>query len=431
MRENQSKGFAILLLFVSPAIALFSAVKHLEWKHKKLVLILFITIYGSLLKYGEGSDAAVYYQLLNSYDNMSFSEFFLRLEHIITFNPLPGSPNDVYVHVLAFFSSSILGMHDVFFPIVGFIYGYFYVTAMSKILVWEKGRKLTLSLLLIVILFIIHRSVTSFQTVRTWTGMWVLFNGVLGYHQTRQKKYVLLMCCAPLIHFAYFVIALPAFAALYIRKIPAKVIIAVYIISFFTSFNPGGILDAAKENSLAETKVGAYYRENAEGEGIDPIMERMEESNAVWYAKYGKTDSVYYGGHAFAFLLILSGYFKKKMTQVEIGLFGTGLMMAILANFGAFSYAFYSRTMANAVVYILGAVSLLAIRGAFSFRDTHNPRLMRFLNWVCILVFVPKMVFFVADLLVMTSVFILGLPFIGWVSSDLNISIREIMGEFL
>lgn len=431
MRSNQTKGLSIALLFLSPVIGLFSAVKHLEWKNKKLVIILFIVMYGSLLQYGEGADAAAYMRLLNNYDHMSFSEFFLRLEHIITFSPLEGSPNDVYAHVLAFFSASILGMHGLFFPIVAFIYGYFYVKAMSKILVWERGRKLALPILLIVILFIIHRSVTSFQTVRTWTGMWVIFNGVYGYHQTGKRKYLFLMCCAPLIHFAYFVIGIPAFFALFVKKIPAKAIIGIYLISFFTNFDPGNIVDASQDNSLAETKVSAYYRQDESGEGIDPIAVRMEAGNSVWYAKYGKTDAVYYGGHAFAFLLILSGYFKKKMTQLEVGLFATGLLTATLANFGAFSYAFYSRTMANAVIYILAVVTIMALRGAFSFSDTRNPRLMRFLNWVCILIFVPKMVFFVSELLVMSSIFILGLPFIGWFDSTMNVSIREMIGEFL
>ncbi|QYJ67299.1 EpsG family protein [Flavobacterium litorale] len=429
MKQSQTKGLSILLLFISPLMGLFCGVKYLSWQNRKLIIILFFILYGSLLKYGAESDAAVYMALLDNYSNMSFSEFFIWLKHILMLDPLPNSPNDVYVHCLAFFSAGIVGTKAIFFPIVAGIYGYFYVMAMSKILKWDSTRKVTLLLLSVAFLFIIHRSVTSFQTVRTWTGMWILFNGVLGYHQTKNKKYLFLMLAAPLVHFAYLVISLPIFASLYYKKIPSFAVIGLYILSFFTTLNPGGILDVSKDNSLAEEKVGAYYRQNEYGESIDPILERREKSNAVWYARYGKTDAVYYGGHAFALFLILGGFYRKRMTPVEAGLLTAGLLTATLANFGTFSYAFYSRTMANAVIYILATVALMTARGAFQQNTMLSPQLTKFFQWICVLIFLPKMVFFIADFLVFTSVFILGMPFVGWVSEDLNISIREFLGE--
>jgi len=429
MRENKTKNLTVLLLFISPLLALFSAIRDLQWRNKKLIIILFFTIYGSLITYNDGSDAESYIRLLDLYSNMSISDFFLWLKHIITFDPLPGSPSDVYVHCLAFFTVSMFGIKGLFFPLVGTIYGYFYALALSKVLVWNNKHKITLAVLFIIILFIIHRSVTSFQTVRTWTGMWVLFNGVFGYHQTKDRKYFYLMLCSPLVHFAYFVIAVPAFIALFVKKIPTKAIIILYTVSFFTGFDPSGVLESAKENSLAEEKVGAYYRESAAGEAIDPILQNREDTTAVWYLKYGKTESVYYGGHAFAILLILGGFFKGKMTPLEIGIFATGLFMATLANFGSFSYAFYSRTMANAVLYILAAITLMAIRGAFQPKNVRNPIMIQFLQWICIFIFVPKIVFFIAEFLIMTSVFMLGFPVLGWIDNDLNVSIRDIIGE--
>lgn len=431
MSQNQSKGAAISLLFISPAIGLYNGIKYLDWKNRKVIIVLFFIIYGSLLTYGEGADANRYMDLLTTYDTMTFSEFLLWLKHIITFDPLPGSPSDVYIHVLSFFTSAVLGMHGLFFPIVAAIYGYFYANAMSKILVWEKGFKMTVAIVLIIILFIIHRSVGNFQTVRSWTGMWILFNGVLGYHQTGKKKYIFLMMITPLIHFAYFLIAIPAFLALFIKKIPAKALIGLYFLSFFTTLNTSKVVNLSEDNSLAQTKVRSYYREDESGEGIDPIALREEKSNASWYAKYGKTDSVYYGGHAFAIFLIVGGYFKNKMSRLEIGLFGTGLCMAILANLGSFSYAFYSRSMANAVIYILGAVTLLALRGGLDFRNSKNPILLETLKWIAILLFFPKIIYFFADLLVMTSSLMLAMPFLGWFDEELNISIREAIQQFL
>ena len=154
MKENQTKGLSILLLFISPLLGLFCGIKYLSWKNRKLIIILFFIMYGSLLQYGEGSDAAAYVRLLDGYAQMSLSDFFIRLKQIILLDPLPDSPNDVYVHTLAFFTSSIMQAKFLFFPIVAGIYGYFYVMAMSKILVWEKHKHLTIGLLFIILLFI-------------------------------------------------------------------------------------------------------------------------------------------------------------------------------------------------------------------------------------------------------------------------------------
>jgi len=429
MRQNQAKGMSLILVFTFPILGLFSAIRHLRWAEKKVIIVLFTTIYASLLRYDDAADAARYMEMLFRYDGMSLPTFLDTTVHIMTFDPIYGYANDLYVHSLSFLNASVLGLHGLFYPMVGFIYGYFYASGMSKILVWDKGKKLTFSVLFIIMLFIIHRSVTNLQTVRTWTGLWILFNGVVGYHQTKNRKYIFLMMVAPLIHFAYFVMALPAFAALFYKRIPKKLIIGLYAISFFTTINPGGVINSAEDNALAKEKVRSYYRENQYGEGVDPIMERRKITTSVWYAKYGQTDAVYYGGHAFALFLILGGFFAKRMTDLEVALFTTGIMTATLANFGGFAYAFYSRTMANAVIYILATVALMAIRGAFSKDAMPMPRFMNMIKWICMLIFIPKIVYFLADFIGRTSIFITGMPFLGWINQDLNVSIREFIGD--
>ena len=260
--------------------------------------------------------------------------------------------------------------------------------------------------------------------------MWVLFNGVLGYHQTKNKKYLFLMLCAPLIHFAYFAIALPAFFGLFYKKVPFFVIIVVYFVSFLGTLNGGGVIDLVEDNKMAKSKVSTYYREDKFGTSFDPIKDRKEITQSVWYAKYGKTDAVYYGGNAFAFFLILTGFYRK-LKPLESALFVTGLLTAILANLGSFSYAFYSRTMANAVLYILACVTLFSVRGALDKTANKKYFLLNFFKWICIIIFIPKIVYFIANLLQFTSLFILGFPFIGWFWESVNISIRELIEQFL
>lgn len=430
IQERQAKGLSIILLLFSPLIGLFSGLKYLSWDNKKVLIVLFFIIYGSLMQYGEEADAAVYMEMLDLYEGMSLSTFLLWLKHIIELDPLAGSPNDVYVHFLSFIISSILGVKFLFFPVVAGIYGYFYANALSKILVWDKNKKIALSVLFIILLFIIHRSVTSFQTVRTWTGMWIMFNGVLGYAQTKERKYILLILATPLIHFAYFIIALPVLLSLFAKRIPTIFMIGLYFSSFFITLSGSITEKLAGESSLADKKIHSYYRQNQYGEAIDPIMERREKESSVWYTRYGKTDAVYYGGHAFALFIIIGGFFRSKMTNAEAVIFTAGLFLATFANFASFSYAFYSRTMGNAVIYILAAACMMAIRGGYDYSKL-NPRFINLLKWICILIFVPKIVYFIADFLIRTSIFVLGLPFIGWFADSLNVSIREFIGQFL
>ena len=200
----------------------------------------------------------------------------------------------------------------------------------------------------------------------------------------------------------------------------------LYLSSFFVNVNPGGVLNRLKENELGKTKVSSYYREDG-----DPILARIEkQQNAAWYTKYGKRKAAYWGGNAFALTLILTGFFKKRMTKLEAGLFATGLMMASLANFGDFVYAFYSRTMANAVLYFLATVVLLATRGELLKGSGLKLIATKVMLWVSVLIFIPKVVYTLANIIYYTSFYILAAPFLGWLP-DVNISIREVIGWFL
>ena len=118
------------------------------------------------------------------------------------------------------------------------------------------------------------------------------------------------------------------------------------------------------------------------------------------------------------------------MTKLEMGLFSVGLMMASLANLSNFVFTFYTRTMANAVLYILATVVLLAIRGELLRNNGSKLILTRIMLWISILIFVPKVVYTLANIIYYTSFYMLAAPFLGWLP-DLNVSIREVLGWFL
>jgi hypothetical protein len=433
MLENkQLRAYAIFLTFFSPLLGLVYGLKKLDKKGKHLVLTLFGLFYGLLLNYSEGADAGAYARLVETYYTLGLSEFLDRLIDIITLKPQTGSPNDLYIHFLCGIAGSMFSSKSLLFALVGIIYGYFYGSALLKVIRTPKARLKKIGILsfMLILLFVIHRSFDSMQTIRSWTGMWVLFNGVFSYHQTKKRKYLFLIFFSPFFHLMYAFIALPALFAIVFNSFSKYVFIGIYIISFLANVNTLLIVDAASENDLAESKLGSYYRVDKTGKGIDPIAQRQEESGAVWYAKYGKTTSVYAGSTAFMIVLILFGYYSKvKMNKIEFGLMTTAILMASLANFLSFSYALYSRTMANASVYILAVMVLLALRGAF---NTQNmSRFKKFGIWIGILIFIPKIIYFSSDFLYKTSMMLLALPFINFFNTNLNFSIRDFINLFI
>jgi hypothetical protein len=107
----------------------------------------------------------------------------------------------------------------------------------------------------------------------------------------------------------------------------------------------------------------------------------------------------------------------------------TALLMATLANFLSFAYALYSRTMANASVYILALMVLLVLRGIFKKRRGINYGTLGI--WIGIIIFIPKIVYFSSDILYKTSMLLFVFPLINLFDTSLNFSIRDTINLFI
>lgn len=424
---NKNRGYAILILFISPLIGLIFALKNLNRKGKHLILTLFGLLYGLTVSFKPGTDGASHSQSLSYYYGLGFEDFLNQLYLILIYNPNIELASDPYLHFLSAICGSIFQSPKLLFIIVGFVYGYVYGAALLNVIKFTNKNKIGIISIFLIILFVIHRSYENMQTIRSWTGMWVLFNGVFGYHSTKQNKYILLIFLAPFIHFMYLLILIPAALTVFIKYIPKKLIIFIFVVSFFSNIN-SGVLIQNNTNEFSSQRVKAYTRSSEEDTTFDPVLERLKTSNSSWYTRYGKTDSVYYGSLFFIIFLLIGGYYNSKtMTHVEYATLSTGILMASLANFGSFVYTFYSRTMANAAVYILAVMVLLALRGELKIKVNSH----RFFLIVGIIVFVPKIVYFISTAFITTSLNIFLIPFVVLFDESINISLRDIIDLFL
>jgi hypothetical protein len=126
----------------SPLTMLLFGLKSQNVNYKKWALIIFITIYGSIIFLSDTNDGFRHQQnVYNTYSNMSFEVFFSTLFDILTFQSVEGTKGDVYIHVLSFFVGSILQTPKLFFVFVAFIYGYFYSSSILLIAQYVKNTR--------------------------------------------------------------------------------------------------------------------------------------------------------------------------------------------------------------------------------------------------------------------------------------------------
>lgn len=429
--NKQAKAYSLLLSIISPILGLVYGLKSLDKKGKRLILSVFGLFYGLLLNYSEGADAGTHARIAKTYYTLGLSDFIERLVGILIFHPLEDSPSDLYVHLLYGVCGSLFSSTTLFFMIAGTTYGYLYGGALLKVIDFsnKKENKIGALTFMLILLFIIHRSYDGMQTIRSWTGMWMLFNGVFGYHQTQKRKYLFMILFSPFFHLMYGFIAIPALLAIFFNFLHRYIFIVIYAISFIANINTLQVIDAASSNSLSEEKLRSYYKIDETGEDFDPIAHKLKRSEKVWYAEYGKTTSVYAGATAFIILVILGGFYNKNvMNNVEYGLMTTAILIGSLANFLSFAFTFYSRTMANASTYILAVMVLLSIRGIF--KNKKGMSLKKTGVWIGIIIFIPKIVYFSSDIMFTASIMLLAMPFLKLFDTSLNFSIRDAIDIF-
>ncbi len=262
-RKTQIFYFSVLS-FLSPFLATYFTFRSITWSVRKPILILIITLFGSTIIL-HTSDGADFMQMIQDhYMDLTFRQWLFELKQTLLFSPVEGTKGDVFFHVFAYIFGSVIGLPQFYFTFISFIYAWFFISSLSRILVWDSRIKKNALFWALIIVFVSYRFIDNLQTVRTWTGLWALFYGTYRYHETKKIKYLFLMLTAPLFHVAYFLMALPAYAVVFIKKVNPKFYIIAYILSFVLNVNPAGIVEKLQSTDIGEDKVAGYYRENPE-----------------------------------------------------------------------------------------------------------------------------------------------------------------------
>lgn len=412
--------FLVVSLF-NPIITMLVLTGSKKRTVLKWGLIALITVWGGMMPLKEGMDGmTLYNRMIYDYHGMTFGTFIESIFYILTFQNVPSIKGDLYIHFLSYFLYPFLGLPGIFFYVVGFIYGYFFISALFKILDVTKGKKWGFINYVFFIAFILFCSLENMQSVRTWTGLWFLVNAVLGFYITKKKKYLFLIAFTPFFHTMYFIFVLPVLFVFLRPKIPKTALFLFFVASFVVNVPKVNFLTStAQETELGASKVQAYAGDNTE--------ELREEyrSRAATHVLLGKRLSTKLFSYFFIISLFIIYYIKYIKLQLS-PLFVMSVIMISIANFFDFAIPAFSSRLSYVASGILFAFLFISSFSLPAYSKYLNSILLnRAFIVVGLIIFLPRIQFSFLKLLYLTNQFFLLSPLISVVSKGEPFSLRD------
>lgn len=428
--DKAQKGYLILLFLVSPVLGVMTILSKLK-NEKALVFFgtLFFGLVGSVFVYMEGTDG--YSHLMNAkqyYTEMSFAEFFRKAYEVITFSSTE-VVSDIYLHIISYISTSVLRNPALIHVFTGLVLGYFFTKSVILVLKGNLKTKKSTILTGLIVLFLLIKSIEALNSIRMWTGMWVLFYGSYSYAITKKKKYFFVILFSVFIHFSYLVILIPV-VLVYTFQRQKKIIFLLYIISFFSSVGFSFFESYIPDSKLFEKRQSTYTIDSEEKverfqEDNDDYKAEISKSN--FYKALGQSTYVNYSIVGLSFILLLF-YFKKEADRNLDFLISVGIGLYSFANFVAFTPELHGRSKIIACTFILAA----AIHLQFTIKkyglSQKNIKIVNKGFAVFLISAVPIFLLQISDIMFNISFFIFLFPEISWILGDDDYSIRKMIG---
>jgi hypothetical protein len=430
--------FVIFSGVVLPPLLIWEAWTTASERYRHWLLTAFMTVYGSTIGIGfmpgmrDGPDGVRHlYAVYTQYVGMSLYEFWDGVVNILTLTPGPHQ-QDLYIHVLSYFVGGVLGLPGLFFTFVAFVYGYFFAGSLVIVLRGWRSVQLPVLTLLIVVTFLLVKNIEGVNTVRTWTGLWVLVYACLRYHETGRWRYVMLMACPPFIHIGWAIMVIPAFVVLIFGSRPV-LYSALFFASSLTTFLPSGALEA----QFNRTEMGAqmfrsYQRDERVdiGASVNTAVTQGTGGVRIWRV-LTKAGVQRWALNAFVLTVVASGVYLMSMSAFQQKIFSIGMLMITLSNSFWFIFALSNRSWVAGTVFIGLAFIMWRLAQGNQLRVPLMRRLYPVGIALSMVLFIPYLAFNASTFLDFPSVFLLGMPFAVWLEPDINITIKEALQFFL
>ena len=430
-KDRQQKGYILLLLFVSPILALFNILKLKNNRDITFFGTLFFGMIESLYIYSDGNDGFKHRFLVEqNYIGMSFNEFLSQSYDILTFNAGEGT-TDFYLHILSFIAGSVFNIPELLHVLAGLVLGYFYTKSVLLIIGDNLQQKKNYILMGLIVLLLLIKSISALNSIRMWTGMWVLFYGTYGWAKTKNIKYFTAILFSTVVHFSYVVIIILVAISYLIRE-RKRLLVLIYIISFFTSFGFSYFESFVPKSELFEAKQEQYAIDSEEkAERFEKRYEdaKVINSNKSFYSASGQENYVNYSIVGLT-ILMLFFYLKKESDKNFMFLISIGVGLYTFSNIVAFSPSLQNRTKVIAATFLLAAAIQLYYT-LYRYRLSVNAKKRFDFGLICFLLSSTTMVLYqISFILQGFSFFLLMFPELSWLLGDNDFSLREAL-DFL
>lgn len=357
-------GFILIASFVAPVLLLWQAWKSTSFKYKHYLLTAFITIYGATINIyydptGFGGDGVRHLLLVYThYVGLSFDQFLVELWHTLTFqiSTDPGI-RDPYKHIISYLTGGVLGWPWLFFTVVAFVYGYFFSGSMLLIFQHLHRSRLNYVLVAFVALLFLTKNIEGVNTVRTWTGLWVLVYACLRYYEKKDWRYIVLMLMPPFIHVGYFIMVIPAVIVLVFGSRPL-LYATLFVASSSVNLIPQErFMEAMTVTERSQSQAQSYFREQR----IDreAAFQRMRAQEYRWYKAAQSLGLHRWALNFLVYTLLLSGIAFCCMNYLQKQIFSIGLLTVTLSNATWFIFALSNRSWVVGSIFILAAFVML------------------------------------------------------------------------
>ena len=427
VRQTPKANYAIAFVtaLVAPVLLFFELARDNSRAFKHWTIVLLVTIYGSTMVIQEAQDGYRHQLAVTLiYADMPFSMFMAELWKILTFQVTEIGVRDVYRHVLSYLIGGVLQMPQLFFPVVAMIYGYFFGGALLEVFKDFSWKRANYVILGFIVVFLLIKNVEGINTVRTWTGFWMLMYGCLKYHSTGQKKYLIWVFITPLIHVAYFAMAIPAVLVLLLGNRITLYSILFVASSFTTFINPGDTRALLERTELGQQQARGYFREDR-AETMEVLQAQLARGDVRWYRAFERAQVHKWALNVLVYALLLAGIYQAVMTTYQQRIFSIGLLTMTMSNSVWFLYALSNRTAVIGTMFILAAyiMSRLDPKTALAFK--RSPQYYRWGIHLSLLLYFPFCLWALSTFLDFPSFFNFIFPFYVWFDPEANLSVKE------
>ncbi|MGY6587759.1 MAG: hypothetical protein ACXIUB_05655 [Wenzhouxiangella sp.] len=427
--ESRKRLVAVIAAgMVLPPLMLAELWANRSDKYKQWLITAFFVVFGATMIVGQGDAYRHLMRVEFLYSNMPFSLFLEDLWRMLTFRLTESGSREPYIFILSYFFGGVVGLPQLFFPFVAGVYGYFFGGSILHVLRHFKLSKTNYVLLALVILFVLMQSLGGVQTVRTWTGAWVLVYACLKYHETRSLKYLLLMFVPPFIHFGFWMMAIPAWIVLVFGSRPL-VYSTVFVLSTFTNFLPAeSVMGQLSRTERGESSVVAY-RQDEQVIAIEEFEGLRETTN--FYNAYRRAGFHRWAPTILALTLILTGIYQRGMSLYQRRILSIGIVTLAFSNMTWFLFAVHNRTLTIASLFIVAAFLMARFdpKTAHCFRG--QPPYYQWGVHLAVLLFIPYILFVVSLMFDRLSAFMLAAPLLVFFDPELNTSMKDFLNFLL